>query len=261
MIDSAVALVLTLALVGLSSLVTTVELITRYSSIQLFVGYEVESDISVQRRILGLLCARLIASITLIASCLLGDSGLITIAVVSCSICHLTFGYLRPVGGDGADQLQGIVFFVSALALVLWPFDVAATIACLFIAAQVMLSYCTTGWAKLASPVWRSGTILESVFSTSSYGHPVVAKLLRNYPLLNRVGTYFPILVFSTALLAFAQPIPAIFFFYLCLAAAFHVGTAVVMGLNNFALTFPGTFPTLIFAYNWTHSNFILPGA
>lgn len=43
---------------------------------------------------------------------------------------------------------------------------------------------------------------------------------------------------------------------FLALTLAFHVGTGIFMGLNNFVMTFPATYPCVIYAHAFVHSHF-----
>ncbi len=160
----------------------------------------------------------------------------------------------RPVGGDGADQLQLIILSYVSLCYLLSP-ERAAHWAALFISAQMIVSYCTTGWAKLLSSTWRKGDVLAQIFATHTYGHAGAAGFLYRRPILHRLASWTPIAIFSLFVVAFFQPYDWVFFTFMAAAVAFHVGTAVFMGLNNFMLTFPAAAPCLVYTYQLVHAG------
>jgi hypothetical protein len=176
------------------------------------------------------------------------------------AIASMTITYIRPVGGDGADQLQLITIVSSSLCYLLLEPAAAAHWAALYVTFQLLLAYVTTGWSKLCSPVWQKGDVLARIFSTYSYGHPRMGAMLARSVRLNRAATWAPVILFSLAPLFFLQPTRTLLILFLALAFMFHVGTGIFMGLNNFVITFPATYPCVTYAHAYFHSHVDLFG-
>jgi hypothetical protein len=148
-------------------------------------------------------------------------------------------------GLDGSDQMRTIVLAGLVLFYVA-PTDLARDVALVFIAAQAMLSYFTSGFAKLISPVWRDGTAIRDILSTRSYGSELATRVMKRLPSLSPAlcwGTigfecFLPLLVLlgTTTCIVFIG-----------MGVAFHVGIAAMMGLNLFVWSFVATYPALYF--------------
>jgi hypothetical protein len=114
-----------------------------------------------------------------------------------------------------------------------------------YIAAQLVLSYVLAGIAKLREPRWRDGTALASLVALPSYGVPRSLAAVVSPPLLGRAASY--------ALLGFECGFPIALVdptacrVVLVLAALFHLGNAIVFGLNRFLWAWLAAFPALIF--------------
>jgi len=153
----------------------------------------------------------------------------------------------RAIGGDGAEQLTVIVLVVGAAALVPLPGSARVFLAVAFIAAQTLLAYVTAGLSKLVSPVWRSGTALPAILGTTSHGQEWAARMLHDHPRISMGLTWsviflevmFPLLLLGPLPLAFAV---------LAASLLFHIGCALLMGLNSFVWAFPATYPCLLAA-------------
>ncbi|HEY0253879.1 MAG TPA: hypothetical protein VGC41_20255, partial [Kofleriaceae bacterium] len=109
-----------------------------------------------------------------------------------------------------------------------------------YIAAQLILSYAISGIAKLREPSWRDGTALPSLLANPQYNAPAWALRLAGRPV-------------SYALLGFEVLFPLALtsrvacMSFLAIAAAFHLGNAIVLGLNRFLWTWLAAFPALWF--------------
>lgn len=156
----------------------------------------------------------------------------------------------RYSGGDGAEQMGMLIVAAVMIAALPWPSEDRILAATTFIAAQLTLSYLAAGVAKLVSPVWRSGEALPGILSTSGHGHPLAADILKRNPLLSLVGCWTVILFeCSFALLLFGPD-------WLILSALacgliFHLGCAILMGLNSFVWSFPATYGCVIVAASY----------
>ena len=148
-----------------------------------------------------------------------------------------------PFGQEGSDQLT--LLLTTSLAIgSLSPR--AAILALTFIALQLCLAYVTAGAVKLLSPGWRNGTALQGIFRTRVYGHPLIARIV-SQALVAAALSWLVIgweLSFPLAILAGR----GWFWAALLAGVAFHVSTAVFMGLNNFMVIFLAAYPALIWA-------------
>lgn len=163
------------------------------------------------------------------------------------ALCFLTVAFVglrwyRTAGGDGAEQMATIVLVSGAAAAPLWPGDTRVTIAVLFVAAQIVLAYATSGIAKAISPVWRDGTGLTGILSTVQHGTPSLGRWLLTHRSIAVVMSWSVILWECAFPLMMVCPEPVV---VLALAGgiAFHVGCAALMGLNGFIWSFPATYP------------------
>jgi hypothetical protein len=150
--------------------------------------------------------------------------------------------FLLPYGRDGSDELGRLLTIAVAIALLLNDDDDVVRIALVFIAAQLCLSYAASGIAKLFGRPWRSGTAIPAILHTA-FGHEgVVRSALDRWPSAGATLTW---LVVGSEI---AIPIGIVLGDWfavaaLAVAAALHVATAVLMGLNRFTPWFLAAFP------------------
>lgn len=153
-------------------------------------------------------------------------------------------------GNDGADQL-GLIVFTAATIAHLRPAPAVVVAVLWFIAVQGCLGYFTSGVAKLAGPRWRNGTGLAGVFETETYGARSVAGVMRAHPALALAASWVVIVGESAFPLALVAPEP-VAMGLLAFGLTFHLGAAMVMGLNTFLWAFPATYPAIWFcAQSW----------
>jgi hypothetical protein len=157
-------------------------------------------------------------------------------------VASLVVRQRRVVGGDGAEQLSEIVLLSTALAVLPSPGDTRLDLAVVFIAAQLTLSYVTAGIFKLVSPVWRSGEALPGILSTYGHGVPWASRVVRRRPWLGSSAGWLVMLFEVTFPIVFVAPEPVVVAF-LAIGLAFHLGCAVLMGLNSFLWAFPAAYP------------------
>ena len=146
-------------------------------------------------------------------------------------------------GMDGSDQMQSIV--LTALVVYgLAPTATGRALAFGFIAAQSILSYLASGYAKLISPTWRSGAAVLGVMNTRSYGGPILARAVGRRRGVSRAICWATI-VFECFMpfLVFLGHGPCLAF--IAAGIAFHAGIALTMGLNIFFWSFVATYPAL----------------
>jgi hypothetical protein len=153
------------------------------------------------------------------------------------------------VAVDGAEHMFTTVlialaptfFFSSSLIL---------QVALFFVALQVSLEYATAGWSKLSHwRGWVQGPYLLQVFSSSNYGHRGLAQLLQSSPTLAGMISIAIILLEIAAPLALLLPAPLAEVLLLGLLA-FHIATAVCMGLNTYVWAFAAAYPAVLYCRN-----------
>ena len=147
-------------------------------------------------------------------------------------------------GRDGADDMTVILLAGLCAYYLLGPQSRFRWIGLLFVVAQVTLSYAVSGWAKVASPKWRTGLAIRSILATHVYGRPEVLPYLEHPPLARGIA-WLTILWESTFPLIWVVPYPWSLV-WLAGGIAFHVGVAATMGLNTFLVAFLSTYPLVL---------------
>jgi hypothetical protein len=155
-------------------------------------------------------------------------------------------------GGDGSQQMNTLLGASLLLGFNPWVSPVIGQVALFFIAAQACLAYCTSGVAKLVSPVWRSGDALFRILATKSYGSEFGFRALSLTPRLGRfvcratvgIEVLFPLAIFGPKWLLIAV---------LGWGILFHILNAFLMGLNTFFWAFTATYPALIYLWTQLH--------
>jgi hypothetical protein len=149
-------------------------------------------------------------------------------------------------GLDGADQLFTITFAGLAIARTVGGPPLASLVLW-WLAGHVAVAYFTSGFTKLLSPIWRSGSAIPGVFGTRMYGSPAMDALLARRPALSRVLAHGVVIGEMIFPLCLVVPEPYSYALLAC-GAAFHAAAAFTMGLNTFFWAFVGTYPALIYA-------------
>jgi hypothetical protein len=166
------------------------------------------------------------------------------VALLVLTVVSLVVSSWRLVGGDGASQMTLIVLTACSLGLFAGP--TGARLVMWFIGLQGLLAYFSAGVAKVVSSEWRNEDIVSRIASTVSHGNDIAARLLDAAPGLGRALTI--------SVIAFELSMPAAVFVpvqvtmaFLLMAAFFHLGCAIVMGLNDFVWAFASTYPAILF--------------
>jgi pimeloyl-ACP methyl ester carboxylesterase len=149
-------------------------------------------------------------------------------------------------GSDGTDQASFLVQTATAVARAGERRPQVVDAALWFVSLQATAAYALSGWAKLASPTWRSGDALQGVMRTRAYGDPNAWRMLQRYPRgaralaagLLALECLFPAVYLASG--RFARPI-------LMSAGAFHLANARVMGLGRFVWAFGSMYPALLY--------------
>ncbi|MCA8951076.1 MAG: hypothetical protein KDE27_16340 [Planctomycetes bacterium] len=112
------------------------------------------------------------------------------------------------------------------------------------IAVIAAVAYGFNGLAKVANPKWRSGDYLLAVFRSRVFG------LRRAATVTLRVAGAVRVMSWSLMLWELSFPValldPRLAFAYCACGLAFHVGTAIVMGLHQFPWAFAATYPAVL---------------
>ena len=200
-------------------------------------------------RLRVILCGQLIAAIALAVS----DRPAIGIACLTFLIASQAV--LIVLSGDfwavGATKM-GMIAMVGALLLTLGvrAGDPGLVLAGLLVAGgQLVLCYSIAGFSKLAIATWRDGTALQDTMTSDPWGHRHASRLIENrrFAIVASWGVILAEALFPLALLA---PTPWLLA-ALGVMLAFHVATAVVMGLNLFPWAFVAPYPAVL-ALAWT---------
>jgi hypothetical protein len=93
--------------------------------------------------------------------------------------------------------------------------------------------------------MWRNGSALPAILATSGHGNAWAARTLQQFPRISIGLTWSVILleVLFPLLLLGPRPLAVI---AVAGGLAFHIGCAVLMGLNSFVWAFPATYPCLL---------------
>ena len=150
-------------------------------------------------------------------------------------------------GLDGAFQMNFIVM-TAVMAIGIAPSMLMTRIALLFVSLELFLSYFIAGLAKLRSPTWRNGQALRGIVSTHAYGLPMLGR--GDLPLAAYAVVSWLVIGFECAAPLMLSGRREIVIPYLAFGALFHLGTAVIMGLNGFLFAFIAAYP----AAWWTFS-------
>jgi hypothetical protein len=189
--------------------------------------------------------------VRLVSLCALGALTVVTGRVPAVPVLLVLASQLylvarHPVGADGSDQMFSLLLVTLAIATSLAGNPIVLHACLWFTALQAALAYASSGVAKLVSPMWRSGYALFRIVCTETYGAKWAATLLQGRPQLCRFLSWSVIVLEMLFPLVLLLPAPYALV-ALALPLAFHVGCAVVMGLNSFIWAFPATYPAVIF--------------
>lgn len=151
------------------------------------------------------------------------------------------------LGEDGADQMGHLVS-IGALAMAVGmalPDRGLALAGVVLIAGQLTISYFFAGYTKLLSSDWRNGSAVVGVMGTHSYGHDAAAAVLGASAAASVAACWAVMVPEALFPLALIAP-PLVCWAALAVFAAFHVATAVFMGLNTFVWAFLSAYPATI---------------
>jgi hypothetical protein len=199
-------------------------------------------------RLLGQSGVRAILFARLTAGIVMGIPSLPVSVTAAAAFVVLATGaaltYRCGFGEDGSDQMLMIVAAGLCAFAVIPASSPWRPMGLWFIAAQSALSYGVAGFAKLFSPVWRSGEASLLIFRTMTYSTEPIARVLQRSPLAQLALAWTTIAfecLFPLALIAPREVTIA----FLIVGGTFHVLNAVVMGLNIFFWAFVAAYPAV----------------
>lgn len=194
-------------------------------------------------RVSVLFCARLAVSAVMVvapSSLILSPALAIPAAMLS-----LVLPLRSRLGLNGADQVDLLVF--GGLALVsLVPHHEVKVVFLLFLTAQCVLAYSVAGIAKAISPGWRDGRYLVQILCIRTYCSAGTGDFAQSHRGLVRLIAWGVIGWECLFVLALLLPPPVAVLFLLA-GVVFHIGTALVMGLNDFLWAFSAAYPAVFF--------------
>ncbi|UTW62800.1 hypothetical protein KFE98_01185 [bacterium SCSIO 12741] len=202
---------------------------------------------------------RILNGLTLLFSVLtgaffLGDQLLLFKLFLVLTTITLLVTYLkRKIGKDGADQIRVLSYLALSFCLLI-DFETGQLIAVVFLGVQALIAYTTSGLAKVASTHWRKGNVLADILGTYSFGVPGVKPFLKNHPVLEKIASYGAILTMLAVPVCFFIPQPEPLLVALMGMFCFHLATALLMGLNDFLVTFPMTYPGVLILHSFIFS-------
>lgn len=146
-------------------------------------------------------------------------------------------------GFDGSDQMRTIVL-AGACAYLWATTSMLREVAILFICGQLILSYVTSGVAKLIAREWRSGQAIVGILATQSYGMVWVTRRLVRHRWLSITACWATI-VFEIGVPGLVLCGPVGLWACVACGVVFHGSIAAMMGLNGFFWSFMSAYPVL----------------
>ena len=161
---------------------------------------------------------------------------------------------------EGADQMTLIVLLACGLGELAGGAGAGtgAVAAAAFLAATTALAYFVAAMYKAAARPWVSGAALVTIVATTSYGHPLLrGPVLRH----RRLGTAasVAVLLWESAFAVSVVAPRVVLYALLVMGIGFHLGCALVMGLNRFVWAFAATYPAVIYVHQLTAGRQVVP--
>lgn len=191
---------------------------------------------------------RFAAVVQLTASGLLIWSGNQRVELIAACVLlglNLLLSLRMPTAVDAADRMQTVVLAGVAGGLASQSSH-GATVALMFIALQGVLAYGIAGSLKLIDPAWTRGDVLPKILGAEGMDRTALADRLWRHPSLGRSFCWMLMAWECSGLVVLVAPAWALGA-WLGVALVFHLGCAVVMGLNRLFWSFLATYPAIIF--------------
>jgi hypothetical protein len=151
----------------------------------------------------------------------------------------------RGTFNGGSDYMTVLILAGLSLAAISCGQPLLAQAGLLYIGVQVTFSYFIAGVAKLRNPDWRMGLALRAFVLDSPYGAPRWARALLAQPGLARAIGWVVIGFECSFPLAWLDP--RLGLTYAAAGLLFHIGNALVFGLNRFIFAWAAAYPALLY--------------
>lgn len=176
------------------------------------------------------------------------------------SLILLSFMYLfyrLPYSLDGSDQMT--LFVVIGLFVMSFGYfnDSYYAIGAFIIWGQTVLSYATSGIAKLFGPLWRNGKALQEVLSSAEFGNSKLGRFFTANPKVALLGTWCVMLAHIVVASAYVLGGPFTLV-SICVSLFFHIAVAMFMRLNVFVYAFSATYPAMLYFSDIENRNIFI---
>lgn len=157
-------------------------------------------------------------------------------------------------GPDGADKMALVVASGSLVQLLGISIgeDRIVLAGVLWIGGQLAIAYFAAGASKLLLGPWRNGAALSAALSSFMWGHRWSARVVGHRPASVALAWFIMLAEVLFPLALFASPLwlGGILAGFLL----FHLGIAVVMGLNTYPWAFLAAYPSVLLLGQWLRS-------
>jgi hypothetical protein len=199
--------------------------------------------------------AIVITAIRLAAACAVvaggSDFAVARAGAIVIAVATLALRLRSALGIHASGTMVMVTFTAAALGLAAGNRR-SLEFALVFIAAQACLSYFVAGASKLRERSWRTGRAIPLISSTLMWGRGQEAVMLNAHRRLALALCWFTMMGECSFPLTLAVPLRVTIVLLAC-TAAFHVFTAIEMGLNSFVWAFGSTYPAIIFCWYLLH--------
>jgi hypothetical protein len=195
----------------------------------------------------------LAAAVLIVGPLLPSYRGPVVAAVALLAATARILFYMRQqLGLDGADQMLVILLISAGFGSAFGNTSVGSA-AVDYAAFQLLLSYLIAGIAKALSKQWRSGQAICGITGTIGYGQQWVHSLLERWPVLARI-TCWSVILFECGAPVVALSSVRGTWLVIIVGTCFHLGIAILMGLNVFVWAFTGCYPALLLLAAQVHN-------
>ena len=209
-----------------------------------FAGLTIEY--STTKRILAIgNIIRLLASLSLFTTIFFSSQVFfVSISLIIFFFNKILIFYTRRLSMDMSDNLEIIIL----IGLIISNF-VDQKLGIQFISLNTLILYFFTGYNKLFSLEWRSGTAIFEVMNTETFGNSKIAKILYQFKFISIILSWSAILLQISFPLCLINKTACLI--YLSLGIIFHFKTMFIMKLHSFFWVFMASYPCVL----WTSLN------
>jgi hypothetical protein len=166
--------------------------------------------------------------------------------LILCITAYFYLFYRLPYALDGSDQITLFVLIGTLIMTLDGGSGEFVRLGAAAITIHAVLSYLTSGVAKLLSQLWRNGKGLTGVMTSAEFGNSLIGRFLTHRPIIAAIVSWYIIFshLFVGGAYLFGGKIALV---AVCMSAAFHIAVATVMRLNNFVWSFAAIYPSVLF--------------